>query len=163
MGTNFKREIAKSIPEIAPDYFFLGIQKDDRQVFEKNILNMDKNVNLEIKPIISSAIVKINSIDPTTFITTKNDSYWVIRSERRSSWVDTVPKDNPLVKGQWWDLTKPDQLQISLDAKVAADFNIQIGDIFTLNVYGREIEGTIVNFREVNYRDLSINLSLIHI
>ena len=161
VGTNFKREIAKSIPEIAPDYFFLGIQKDDRQVFEKNILNMDKNVNLEIVPIISSAIVKINNVDPTTFITPKNDSYWVIRSERRSSWIDTVPKDNPLVKGQWWDLTKPDQLQISLDAKVAADFNIQIGDIFTLNIYGREIEGTIVNFREVNYRDLSINFAML--
>jgi len=161
VGTNFKREIAKSIPEIAPDYFFLGIQKDDRKVFEKNILSMDKNVNLEIKPIISSAIVKINNVDPTTFITPKNDSYWVIRSERRSSWIDTVPKDNPLVKGQWWDLTKPDQLQISLDAKVAADFNIQIGDIFTLNIYGREIEGTIVNFREVNYRDLSINFAML--
>ena len=26
VGSNFKREIAKSIPEIAPDYFFLGIQ-----------------------------------------------------------------------------------------------------------------------------------------
>jgi len=161
VGTNFKREVAKSIPEIAPDYFFLGIQKNDRKVFEKNILSMDKNVNLEIKPIISSAIVKINSVDPTTFITPKNDSYWVIRSERRSSWVDTVPKDNLLVKGQWWDLTKPDQLQISLDAKVAADFNIQIGDIFTLNIYGREIEGTIVNFREVNYRDLSINFAML--
>jgi putative ABC transport system permease protein len=161
VGTNFKREIAKSIPRIAPDYFFLGIQKDDRQVFEKNILSMDKNVNLEIVPIISSAIVKINSVDPTTFITPKNDSYWVIRSERRSSWTNTVPKDNPLVKGQWWDLTKPDQLQISLDAKVAADFNIQIGDIFTLNIYGREIEGTIVNFREVNYRDLSINFAML--
>ena len=24
VGTNFKREIAKSIPEIAPDYFLLG-------------------------------------------------------------------------------------------------------------------------------------------
>ena len=161
VGTNFKREIAKSIPEIAPDYFFLGIQKDDKQVFEKNILNMDKNVNLEIVPIISSAIVKINGVDPTTFITPKNDSHWVIRSERRSSWIDTVPKDNPLVKGQWWDLTKPDQLQISLDAKVAADFNIQIGDIFTLNIYGREIEGTIVNFREVDYRDLSINFAML--
>jgi putative ABC transport system permease protein len=161
VGTNFKREIAKSIPEIAPDYFFLGIQKDDRKVFEKNILGMDKNINLEIVPIISSAIVKINNVDPTTFITPKNDSYWVIRSERRSSWMDTVPKDNPLVKGQWWDLTKSDQLQISLDAKVAADFNIQIGDIFTLNIYGREIEGTIVNFREVNYRDLSINFAML--
>ncbi|MDA9092110.1 ABC transporter, partial [Pelagibacteraceae bacterium] len=27
VGTNFKREIAKSIPEIAPDYFFLRYPK----------------------------------------------------------------------------------------------------------------------------------------
>jgi len=59
------------------------------------------------------------------------------------------------------DLTKPDELQISLDAKVAEDFNVQLGDIFTLNIYGREIEGKIVNFRAVNYRDLSINFAML--
>ena len=37
VGSNFKREIAKSIPEIAPDYFFLGIQNDQREKFEKMI------------------------------------------------------------------------------------------------------------------------------
>ena len=161
VGTNFKREIAKSIPEIAPDYFFIGIQKDEKKIFEDSILKMDQNANLEILPIISSAIVKINGVDPTTYILSNNDSYWVISSERRSSWTDTVPKDNPLVKGRWWDLTKSDQLQISLDSKVANDFKIQIGDIFTLNIYGREIEGTIVNFREVNYKDLSINFAML--
>ena len=34
VGTNFKREIAKSIPDIAPDYFFVGIQKGERDIFE---------------------------------------------------------------------------------------------------------------------------------
>jgi len=48
-----------------------------------------------------------------------------------------------------------------LDSTVEADVNIQIGDIFTLNIYGREIEGTIFNFREVNYRDLSINFAML--
>ena len=41
VGTNFQREIAKSIPDIAPDYFFVGIQKGEKEIFEKNILNMD--------------------------------------------------------------------------------------------------------------------------
>jgi putative ABC transport system permease protein len=72
-----------------------------------------------------------------------------------------VPEDNSILEGEWWDLSKPDQLQISLDAKVAEDFNILLGDIFTLNVYGREIEGKIVNFREVDYRDLSINFAML--
>ena len=161
VGTNFQREIAKSIPDIAPDYFFVGIQKGEREKFEQGILNMDKDANIEIVPMVSSGIVKINGVDPNTFIKPDNDSYWVIGSERRSSWVENIPKDNPILKGEWWDLSKPNQLQISLDAKVAKDFNIQLGDIFTLNVYGREIDGEVINFREVDYRDLSINFAML--
>ena len=58
-------------------------------------------------------------------------------------------------------MTKPDQLQISIDAKVAKDLNISVGDIFTLNIYGREIDGEIVNFRAVDYRDLNINFAML--
>ncbi len=161
VGTNFQREIAKSIPDIAPDYFFVGIQKGEREKFEQGILNMDKEANIEIVPMVSSGIVKINGIDPNTYIKPDNDSYWVIGSERRSSWVEDIPKDNPILEGEWWDLSKPNRLQISLDAKVAKDFNIQLGDIFTLNIYGREIDGEVINFREVDYRDLSINFVML--
>ena len=161
VGTNFQREIAKSIPDIAPDYFFVGIQKGEREKFEKGILDMDPNASIEIVPMVSSGIVKINGIDPNTYIKPDNDSYWVIGSERRSSWVENVPEDNSILEGEWWDLLNPDQLQISLDAKVAKDFNILLGDIFTLNVYGREIEGKVVNFREVDYRDLNINFAML--
>ncbi len=161
VGTNFQREIAKSIPDIAPDYFFVGIQKGEREKFEQGILNMDKDANIEIVPMVSSGIAKINGVDPNSFIKPDNDSYWVIGSERRSSWVEDIPKDNKILEGEWWDLSKPNQLQISLDAKVAKDFNIQLGDIFTLNIYGREIDGEVINFREVDYRDLSINFAML--
>ena len=161
VGTNFQREIAKSIPDIAPDYFFVGIQKGEKEIFEKNILNMDSNAKIEVVPMVSSGIIKINGINPNSYIKPDNDSYWVIGSDRRSSWVDEVPEDNPLTEGKWWDLTKPDQLQISLDAEVAKNLNINLGDVFTLNIYGREIDGKIVNFRAVDYRDLSINFAML--
>ena len=38
---------------------------------------------------------------------------------------------------------------------------IKIGDKIILNVYGREIEGEVFNFRLVNYRDLSINFAIL--
>ncbi len=161
VGTNFKREIARSIPDIAPDYFFVGIQKGEKKIFEQSVYKMNPDANIEIVPMVSSGIVKINGVNPNSYIKPDNDSYWVIGSERRSSWVENIPKDNPILKGEWWDLTKPNQLQISLDAKVAKDFNIELGDIFTLNIYGREIDGEIVNFREVDYRDLSINFAML--
>ncbi|MDA9789121.1 ABC transporter permease [Candidatus Pelagibacter sp.] len=161
VGTNFQREIAKSIPDIAPDYFFVGIQKGEKKIFEENILNMDANAKIEVVPMVSSGIIKINGVNPNTYIKPDNDSYWVIGSDRRSSWVDDIPEDNPLTEGVWWDLTKPDKLQISLDAEVANNLNIKLGDVFTLNIYGREIDGEIVNFRAVDYRDLSINFAML--
>ncbi|MDC1064244.1 ABC transporter permease [Candidatus Pelagibacter sp.] len=161
VGTNFQREIAKSIPDIAPDYFFVGIQKGEKKIFEENILKMDTNAKIEVVPMVSSGIIKINGVNPNTYIKPDNDSYWVIGSDRRSSWVDDIPEDNPLTKGVWWDLTKPDKLQISLDAEVAKNLNIKLGDVFTLNIYGREIDGEIVNFRAVDYRDLSINFAML--
>ncbi|MDC0355908.1 ABC transporter permease [Candidatus Pelagibacter sp.] len=161
VGTNFQREIAKSIPDIAPDYFFVGIQKGEKKIFEENILNMDTNAKIEVVPMVSSGIIKINGVNPNTYIKPDNDSYWVIGSDRRSSWVDDIPEDNPLTEGVWWDLTKPDKLQISLDAEVAKNLNIKLGDVFTLNIYGREIDGEIVNFRAVDYRDLSINFAML--
>ena len=161
VGTNFKREIGKSIPEIAPDYFFVGIQQNEKDTFVQKVLNMDKDVNLEVVPIITSGITKINGKDPKTFIKPSNDSYWVIRSERRSSWSDIAPEDNPIIEGEWWDLMRPNQLQISLDAKVARDFGIKIGDVFTLNIYGKQIDGEVINFRDVDYRDLSINFAML--
>jgi len=161
VGTNFQREIAKSIPDIAPDYFFVGIQKGEKEIFEKNILDMDTNAKIEVVPMVSSGIIKINGINPTTYIQPDNDSFWVIESDRRSSWADEVPEDNPITEGKWWDLTKPNQLQISLDAEVAKNLNIKLGDVFTLNIYGREIDGEIVNFRAVDYRDLNINFAML--
>ncbi len=161
VGSNFKREIAKSIPEIAPDYFFLGIQNNQKNLFKKIIIDSDEEAVMEIVPMVSAGLVKINGIDPNTYISNSNDSYWVIMNDRRVSWVNTIPKDNPILEGSWWDTSKPNKLQISLDSKVAKDFGVNIGDKFTLRIYGREIEGEVVNFRLVNYQDLSINFAML--
>jgi len=110
---------------------------------------------------VSAGLVKINGIDPNTYIANTNDSYWVIMNDRRVSWVNAIPKDNPILEGSWWDTSQPNKLQISLDSKVAKDFGVDIGDKFTLRIYGREVEGEVVNFRLVNYQDLSINFAML--
>ena len=97
VGTNFKREIARSIPDIAPDYFFVGIQKGEKKIFEQSVYKMNPDANIEIVPMVSSGIVKINGVNPNSYIKPDNDSYWVIGSERRSSWVENIPKDLSLI------------------------------------------------------------------
>ena len=52
-------------------------------------------------------------------------------------------------------------MQISLDAKVAKDLGIKLNDTLSLKIYGRDVEGKVVNFRKVDYRDLSINFVIL--
>jgi putative ABC transport system permease protein len=160
IGYNFKKEVQKSIPEIAPDYFFVSIQNSEKDEFIKYLKNNDKNSVIEIMPIVSASLIKINKKDPLTYIKQNNDSFWVLEGDRRISWSKTAPKDHQILEGKWFDENSK-SLQISLDAKVAKDLNIKINETLTLKIYGREIEGKVINLRKVDYRDLSINFVML--
>jgi putative ABC transport system permease protein len=160
VGYNFKKEVEKSIPEIAPDYFFVSIQDTEKDKFVKYLKNNDPNTLIDMMPIVSASVTKINKKDPLTYIKSTNDSYWVLERDRRISWSDTPPKDNPITEGKWFD-NNSKEMQISLDAKVAKDLDIKLNDTLSLKIYGRDVEGKVVNFRKVDYRDLSINFVIL--
>ena len=50
---------------------------------------------------------------------------------------------------------------ISMDSRAAYDLGMKINDKIVLNILGRDVTGTIKNFREVDYRDISINFAII--
>jgi putative ABC transport system permease protein len=52
-------------------------------------------------------------------------------------------------------------MHISLDSTVAGDIGINIGDKITLNILGREVEGDVMNFRSVEYRNFGTNFAII--
>jgi putative ABC transport system permease protein len=160
VGYNFKKEVEKSIPEIAPDYFFVSIQDTEKDKFVKYLKNNDPNTLIDMMPIVSASVTKINKKDPLTYIKSTNDSYWVLERDRRISWSDTPPKDNPITEGKWFD-NNSKEMQISLDAKVAKDLGVKLNDTLSLKIYGRDVEGKVVNFRKVDYRDLSINFVIL--
>ena len=98
---------------------------------------------------------------PKEIIDQENDSFWFINGERRISWSKNPPINNPIVKGEWWDLDKENNLKLSLDKKVAKDLNLQIGDSITFNIYGNSVSGIITNFRKIDYKDLNINFAIL--
>ena len=91
----------------------------------------------------------------------KNKSFWFINGERRISWSENPPFNNPVIKGKWWNKDEKNRLQISLDYKVADDLKLKIGDSMTFNIFGNSVTGIITNFRKVDYRDLNINFAIL--
>lgn len=158
---NINKELNDSIPRNAPNYFFLGIQKSELNLFSEQIDKIDIKAERKIVPMISARILAINGIEPNEITNEKNDSFWFINGERRISWSRTPPENNSIIKGKWWNLDQKDNLKISLDYKVALDLGLKIGDSITFNIYGNSISGVITNFRKVNYRDLNINFAIL--
>ena len=161
VASNLKREIAESIPDIAPDIFFVSVNKDDKERLALFITTLDQNAIVEFQPVISASFVSLNSVPIDTIIQPNNNSAWVIEGDRRISWYNNPQTANPITKGEWWTKNDSEELFISIDSKIASDFRIKINDQITLNILGREIVGTVKNFRKVDYRDLSINFAII--
>ena len=64
----------KSIPEIAPDYFFVSIQDTEKDKFVKYLKNNDPNTLIDMMPIVSASVTKINKKDPLTYIKSTSTS-----------------------------------------------------------------------------------------
>ncbi len=162
IGFNLKKEISKSIPNLAPDYFFIGLQNNQKLEFINFIKNKDSLAVINAMPMVSVKLIKINNIDPLNYIDRFNESFWFINNDRRISWSDNPPLNNPITKGKWWKNNQnEEELLISLDSKIAKDLNVKLDDKFTLLISGREVIGKVVNFRKVNYRDLNINFAML--
>ena len=161
VASNLKREIAESIPDIAPDIFFVSVNKDDKERLALFITTLDQNAIVEFQPVISASFVSLNSVPIDTIIQPNNNSAWAIEGDRRISWYDNPQTTNSITQGEWWTKNDSEELFISIDSKIASDFRIKINDQITLNILGREIVGTVKNFRKVDYRDLSINFAII--
>ena len=158
---NINHELNNSIPKNAPNFFFLGIQKNELNTFSEKVYKIDNEAEKLIVPMIAAKIETINDRKPREIIDEDNQSFWFINGERRISWLKDPPINNPVVRGKWWNSDDKNNLKLSLDAKVANDLKLKIGDSMTFNIYGNSITGVITNFRKVNYKDLNINFAIL--
>ena len=161
VSNNLKKEISDSIPSMAPDLFFVSIDKDIKGDLESFITSMDPNVELEFSPMASASFVSLNGTPIEEIVSENNRSAWVVRGDRRISWSEKPKEDNPIVEGEWWEPGNEDEMFISMDSRAAFDLGMKINDKITLNILGRDVTGIVKNFREVDYRDISVNFAII--
>ena len=161
VANNLKKEISDSIPSMAPDLFFVSIDRDMQRDLESFIKDVDPNVELEFSPMASASFISLNGTPIEEVVSESNRSAWVVRGDRRISWSEKPKPDNPIIEGEWWEPGNENELFISMDSRAAYDLGMKINDKIVLNILGRDVTGIVKNFREVDYRDISINFAII--
>ena len=144
---NLRGAIARDLPDQAPSFFFVDIQKDQiGPVLER--LETDPGVSrIDQAPMLRGIISRING-RPATEVA---GEHWVVQGDRGITYADAVPSRTTIVDGNWWGEGYEGDPQVSFATEEAAEMGLKLGDEITVNILGRDITATLTSFREVDF------------
>lgn len=157
---NLNYQVNERLPEEAPAFFFIDIQPRQVAAFDETVNGVTGTKGFMRMPSLRGRIVKIDGIPVEKAIVAPR-SQWAIRGDRALTSSARLTEGSKIIEGEWWAENYSGPPVISLDAGLAKGFGIGIGDTLTLNVLGREIEGTIMSLREIDWRSLRFDFAII--
>ncbi len=154
---NLRTAISKELPEVAPSYFVLDIQKKQMPALRK-ILKNDVGVKkVDEAPMLRGIITKINGKDAKLV----GGDHWVLQGDRGITY-SAAPRDiTEISAGTWWPNKYTGPPQISFVADIAKEMELSLGDEMTINILGRDIIGKITSFRNVDFSSAGIGFVLV--
>ncbi|MEC7792374.1 MAG: FtsX-like permease family protein [Pseudomonadota bacterium] len=144
---NLRGAITAELPERAPSYFFVDIQKDQIDGFLDRVENDPAVSRVDHAPMLRGVITRING-RPAREVA---GDHWVLRGDRGVTYSGALPETTTVTEGTWWGEDYDGPPQISFAAEEALEMGLRIGDEMTINILGRDITGTITSFREVDF------------
>ncbi len=160
LGSAVKSSIHSELPGRAPSFYFVDIQRSDGEAFDQTIRSFSSQSEYQRTPMIRGRIVGLGGVSAGR-ARVQEGARWALNGDRGITYAAEQPPGNEVTKGQWWPADYDGPTLISLDESIAAGAGLDIGDTMTLNVLGREIEGTIHNLRRVNFQNGRQNFVLI--
>ena len=80
---------------------------------------------------------------------------WALTREYRSTYRDTLTRDEKIVAGKWFSKTAlagtSDTTEMSLEKDVADELRVKLGDVITWNVQGVAVPARVTSLREVTW------------
>jgi len=154
---NLSRQITETIPEEAPEFYFIDIQAAQLGEFQRIAHSIDGVGAVEWVPMLRGRITKIKDT-PVREIKPPPEFAWILRGDRGLTWSRAAPvHGSRVVEGKWWDPDYSGPPLVSFDKKAAEAFGLKIGDTITINLLGRDIVATVSNLRVIDWTTLSIN------
>ncbi|MGX9351157.1 ABC transporter permease [Shimia sp. W99] len=144
---NLRNAIARDLPDVAPSFFFVDIQKDQMPDFSARLDANASVSKVESAPMLRGIITRINGKSAREVA----GDHWVIRGDRGVTYSAALPENTKLTAGTWWPADYTGDPQISFAAEEALEMGVQLGDTMTVNILGRDITATVTSFREVDF------------
>ncbi|WP_108860143.1 ABC transporter permease [Ruegeria sp. Alg231-54] len=142
-----RNAISGNLPDVAPSYFFVDIQKDQMPGFN-NRLTTDPGVSrIESAPMLRGIITQING-KPAREVA---GDHWVLDGDRGITYSVRPSENARITSGEWWAEDYTGTPQVSFAAEEAEEMGLKLGDQLTVNILGRDITAELTSTREVDF------------
>ncbi len=161
--------VGKSRPSDAPTFFFIDIQPDQLEPFVR-LMQDEVGAAPEMTPLVRSRLYAIDG----TRVELEDESpqarqdrrqgrkRWYFTREYKLTFLDRLPGDNTLVKGEWWPAgAAPGRPLVSVEEEAAEHLGVDIGSTVEFDIQGATVAATVASIRHVDWGSFSTNFYMI--
>jgi putative ABC transport system permease protein len=179
---NLLRDFRVEDPGSRPNLMFFDVQRDQ----EAGVTEVIREAGVTSTPMVPIVPMRIKAIRgvPVRVDTTSGDSAdaeagarnargrrrgrapgpagWALRREYRSTYRDTLTVTEKVVAGSWWPApARSGPALISMEADLANELEVRVGDEIEWDVAGVAVKSRIANLREVDWGRFQTNFFVV--
>ncbi|WP_126174343.1 ABC transporter permease [Altericroceibacterium xinjiangense] len=162
--TSIEGNIARTVPDRAPDYFVLDVPRPKAAAFEDIVRRESPQAEVRLVPTLRGAILAYGPGDRMTRVADLEelpDGAWALRGERGLTYSEAIPEGNTVIEGDWWPAGYTGEPLVSVDRELAEALDLEVGDYLTIGLLGVEHRARIASFRRIDWDSLGFNYVLV--
>ena len=160
VDNNISAQLRSTLPEKAPNFFFVDVDSSEREEFLRLVNEQDDVHSVKTAPMLRGRVVKIAGVDAGKVKATP-DTAWALRGDRGLTYSTDLPDGSEVTEGEWWPADYDGPPLVSFTEDIAQGIDLRIGDEVVINVLGREVTAKVASFRRVDWRSLNINFVMV--
>jgi putative ABC transport system permease protein len=149
---NLLEQFAVELREDAPDLFFIDIQPDQKDTLEERARRSGAST-VKLVPVLRARVVRVEGrrLRLGTYEEVRKKD-WLAR-EYTITYRNHLEDNERILEGALWPETDSSDPEVSIEVNLKEDFGMEVGDLVTFDVMGRQISARVTSIREVEWAD----------
>ena len=154
--TSLIDEWQMQLPENTPNHFIINIGPEQVQAVDQ-VLRQQQVDSEPLFPMIRGRIMAVNDVELPR---TEDRSQDRRQRESNFTWSATLPADNRLTSGTWWEEDTEEAL-VSVESGFAERLGLGVGDTVDFLVGSKPLRATVSSIRDLEWQSMRPNFFLI--
>jgi putative ABC transport system permease protein len=150
--TNLLEQFAVELREDAPDLFFLDIQVDQKDVLEERARRLGAST-VKLVPVLRGRVVRVEGqrLRLGSYEEVREQG-WLGR-EYTLTYRNHLEDNERILEGALWPESHSPEPEVSIEENLKEDFGMEVGDVVTFDIMGRQLAARVTSIREVEWAD----------